>query len=60
MKPNLRLVWSQPVECIETRVEMRQVNLPIVLILIGCLAFHACAAYTIMEVVKCFDTPKQS
>jgi len=54
--PYLKLVHSQPAENCITVVEMRTVNLPLVLALFGCIAFHAFAAYTIISIVKSFST----
>ena len=54
--PYLRLVHSQPAENCITVVEMRSFNLPLVLALVGCIAFHTFAAYTIINIVKSFST----
>lgn len=54
----IHLVHSQPADDCMTVPVFRSVGLVWVLVLLGCLAFHACAAYTIVEVVKCFDAPK--
>jgi len=55
MKPHLRLVHSKPEDRRVTMVELRSFNWPIVLALVGCIAFHAIVITAICSAVDALN-----